>query len=322
MATKQQQKRSISKQGARTHCPALENIKVRSREIPSSPCAASTPHLEVARMTPVATPGIIPPPAERGTGDAFARSPTAPLLMDLARLCAEHNLPDLLARTLDAMKNFPLKDKGTFFEMEFLQCELMVRNLLDKQEVYSKNTVEVRLHAIDRQSEAVMNAVRHGDPNVIQAGCVTLWNLCLPLLQTNLRSQVRKPLTLVAESLENIDSLLILLRCQLHTELAKCEEDVEQIQVAMEHLRKALSLDDGGQYRERLETALHRLDLRAELYKLPERLEDQAAMIIEQARTSSDSGTVLMKRSLLVKAGQALSPDAFMLVLESEREPK
>ncbi|XP_072177207.1 cilia- and flagella-associated protein 46-like [Diadema setosum] len=251
-----------------------------------------------------------------------ARDKKAPLLMDLARLCAEHNLPDLLARTLDAMKNFPLKDKGTFFEMEFLQCELMVRNLLDKQEVYSKNTVEVRLHAIDRLSEAVMNAVRHGDPNVIQAGCVTLWNLCLPLLQTNLRSQVRKPLTLVAESLENIDSLLILLRCQLHTELAKCEEDVEQIQVAMEHLRKALSLDDGGQYRERLETALHRLDLRAELYKLPERLEDQAAMIIEQARTSSDSGTVLMKRSLLVKAGQALSPDAFMLVLESEREPK
>ena len=41
-----------------------------------------------------------------------------------------------------------------------------------------------------------------------------------------------------------------------------------------------------------------------------------------QARTSADSGTVLMKRSLLVKAGQALSPDAFMLVLESEREPK
>ena len=33
-------------------------------------------------------------------------------------------------------------------------------------------------------------------------------------------------------------SLLIQLRCQVHTELAKCEEDLEQIQVAMEHLKK------------------------------------------------------------------------------------
>ena len=29
------------------------------------------------------------------------------------------------------------------FEMEFLECELMVRNLKDKQENYSKNSVEV-----------------------------------------------------------------------------------------------------------------------------------------------------------------------------------
>eukprot|EP00057_Strongylocentrotus_purpuratus_P019580 XP_011674054.1 PREDICTED: cilia- and flagella-associated protein 46-like [Strongylocentrotus purpuratus] len=166
------------------------------------------------------------------------RDKKASLLLDLARLCSEYNLPDLLARTLDAMKNFPLKDKGAFFEMEFLQCDLMVRNLLDKQETYNKNAVEVRLHAVDRVSEAVMNAVRHGDPNIIQAGCVTLWNVCLPLLQLNLRGQLRKPLTLLAESLENIQSLLILLRCQVHTELAKCEEDMEQIQVAMEHLKK------------------------------------------------------------------------------------
>ena len=33
-------------------------------------------------------------------------------------------------------------------------------------------------------------------------------------------------------------SLLIQLRCQVHMELAKCEEDIEQIQVAMEHLKK------------------------------------------------------------------------------------
>ena len=36
----------------------------------------------------------------------------------------------------------------------------------------------------------------------------------------------------------------------------------------------------------------------------------------------SESGTMRMKRSLLVRAGQALAPDAFMLVLESENFDK
>jgi hypothetical protein len=74
-------------------------------------------------------------------------------------------------------------------------------------------------------------------------------------------------------------------------------------------------------YEERLEVALHRLELRAELYQQPERCEDQAGMIIEQAR-KADSGTMRMKRSLLVRAGQALAPDAFLLVLDSESDTK
>ena len=45
---------------------------------------------------------------------------------------------------------------------------------------------------------------------------------------------------------------------------------------------QALSLDDGNVYHERLEVALRRLELRAQLYKQPDRPEDQAAMIIEQ----------------------------------------
>ena len=40
---------------------------------------------------------------------------------------------------------------------------------------------------------------------VLQTGCVTMWNLTLPLLQSNLRHHVRKPLTLAAQALEDID---------------------------------------------------------------------------------------------------------------------
>lgn len=47
-------------------------------------------------------------------------------------------------------------------------------------------------------------------------------------------------------------------------------------------LFQALLLDDGNVYKERLEVALHRLELRSQLYKQPDRPEDMAAMIIEQ----------------------------------------
>jgi hypothetical protein len=80
-------------------------------------------------------------------------------------------------------------------------------------------------------------------------------------------------------------SLLVHLRCVVHMELAKIEEALEQIAPAQEHLRRALELDDAGTYSERLQVALHRLSLRAELYTQPPRAEDQAAMIIEQVRT-------------------------------------
>ncbi|GFO25849.1 cilia- and flagella-associated protein 46-like [Plakobranchus ocellatus] len=243
------------------------------------------------------------------------------LLMELARLCLELNLPDLAASCVEGMKACTVKEQGFYLELEFVQCELMVSSLQDKKETFQKNVIDIRLQAIKRCEEAIMNAVRLGDPNVIQAGCVTQWNLCLPLLQPNLRHHVRRRLSLLAEALENIDSLLVQLRCQVHTELSRCEEDQEQIHVALEHLKKALSLDDGNVYHERLEVSLRRLELRAQLYKQPDRPEDQAAMIIEQAR-KADSGTIRMKRSLLVRAGEALAPDAFLLVLDSENDAK
>jgi len=57
--------------------------------------------------------------------------------------------------------------------------------------------------------EAVLNAVRHGDPKIIQVGCITLWNLGLPLLQKNLRKNLRKPLQVIALALEDIKRLVM-----------------------------------------------------------------------------------------------------------------
>ena len=45
---------------------------------------------------------------------------------------------------------------------------------------------------------------------------------------------------------------------------------------------QAVQFDVDGVYKSRLEVALHRLQLRSQLYTKPDRSEDTAAMIIEQ----------------------------------------
>lgn len=132
-----------------------------------------------------------------------------------------------------------------------------------------------------------------------------------------------------------------LLRCRIHFELAKCEEEIEQLQVAEQHLIKAIRLDDERVYAESLEHNLKRLRLRGELYKTPEKLEDQAAMIIEQcvvglkgkekrlkpaigellkmlSQSSNLKSNEINTHSLLMRAADLLAPNEFTHVLESE----
>ena len=114
-----------------------------------------------------------------------------------------------------------------------------------------------------------------------------------------------------------------LFRCQIHFEIAKCEEEIEQLQIAEQHLIKALQLDDHAIYTEQLNHALTRLRLKAELYKTPEKLEHQVAMILEQSvKTESKKGGKnngeINIRSLLLRAADLLAHNEFGHVLESE----
>ncbi|PKU43211.1 tetratricopeptide repeat protein hypothetical protein [Limosa lapponica baueri] len=133
---------------------------------------------------------------------------------------------------------------------------------------------------------------------------------------------LRKPLMSVADVLEEIDSMLILLRCQVHMEIARIEEDEERIEAAVEHLQKAIHLNNSGQYQEHLRLTFNRLRLHTILYKSPERLEDQAVMMTEQAKRGKRKDNLRKKRSLLVNAGHALAPDSFQTALDSENEAK
>ncbi|XP_027696309.1 cilia- and flagella-associated protein 46 [Vombatus ursinus] len=245
-----------------------------------------------------------------------------PLLLQLARLSLSLKCVEISNACVKDLKAIKQTDPGRMIEVECLEYELEILRIDSKVKAYTRSAVETQLNVIKRLNLALLRASRLKDPNVMQVVCATQWNLCLPLLQHNLRGHLLKPLIQVAEILEKMDSLMTVMRCQVHIEISHIEEDEDRLEVAMEHLQKAMHLDYLGQYREHLKMAYNRLHLRSMLYQVPKRMEDKAIMAIEQAKKAKPKDSVRKKRALLVNVGLALAPDAFQIVLDGENETK
>lgn len=174
----------------------------------------------------------------------------APLLLELARICFQLDCIGVAEKCIAYLnKSCTLTDKIEV-QGNFLKCELKVRKL-NEQEIFTKHNIDARLKAITSLEEHLLSAAKKfsDDESLIQTGCVLMWNLCLPLLQTNLRKAIGSQLATAVQLLDEMDSLLLSLRCQLHFEVAKCEEDKEQLQSAIVHLMRALELDDVGSFK-------------------------------------------------------------------------
>ncbi|CAF3399137.1 unnamed protein product [Rotaria socialis] len=239
------------------------------------------------------------------------------LLIESGRLSLLLRYTDLTKVILDALANIRLKEPEYLLEVRLIQAEYMIKNLGENEQLYSKSSVDTRIRAIELTEETLESLIRTGEFDLVQTGCVNLWNLCLPLLQTNLRGRIRKALTTLVNILERIQSLDWLLRSQAHFELAKIEEDIEQLDSAKNNLLKAKHLDDTSIYASRINLALERLHLRCELYKTPENIDDRVATIIEQAGKATN-GNRNRQRALLTEACLLLAQDAFQVVLDSE----
>uniref|UniRef100_A0A3B5B3J4 Cilia and flagella associated protein 46 n=1 Tax=Stegastes partitus TaxID=144197 RepID=A0A3B5B3J4_9TELE len=170
---------------------------------------------------------------------------------------------------------------------------------------------QARLKEIGKLDQWLQTAVREGDPQAVQAVCATQWNFCLPLLQHSIRKRIKTPLLRVAQALEDMQSMLLEMRCQVHSELAAIEEEEGRLEASLTHLQKAMLLDNGTQ-QERLSSAFRLLQLRRTLYQTPPRTKDKAAMLMQQ----TDS------RPVLVAAGLLLAPDDFQMVLDADDTSK
>lgn len=78
---------------------------------------------------------------------------------------------------------------------------------------------------------------------------------------------------------------MILMRCQVHMEMAYIEQDDDRVEPAIEHMQKAMRLDSLGLYKDKIKITFRRLQLGTMLYQSPDRPEDKATMAIEQVQT-------------------------------------
>ncbi|XP_045926168.1 cilia- and flagella-associated protein 46 isoform X3 [Micropterus dolomieu] len=299
----------------------IQDFKHRLEEInEDEPTKAELAHIfhllvdcaEVSATPVNSSPLQRPTPIEPADRVAF--------LLELALLALQMKHQKVAANCLKELKSVGDASVGQRIIMECVNCEI---NLLKREATmdnYSKASVEARLKEIGKLDQLLQTAVSEGEPQAMQAVCATQWSFCLPLLQHNLRKRIKTPLLSVAQVLEDMQSMLLEMRCQVHSELAVIEEEEGHLEASLSQLQKAMRLDNGTQ-RERLSSAFHLLQLRGTLYQTPSRTEDKAAMLMQQARDMQPQDKT-DRRPILIAVGLLLAPDDFQMVLDADDTSK
>ncbi|XP_047458245.1 cilia- and flagella-associated protein 46 isoform X2 [Mugil cephalus] len=241
-------------------------------------------------------------------------------LLELALLALQVRHQKIAVDCLKELKSSGEASMGQRIIMECVNCEINLLKKGAKMNDYSKATVEARLKEVGRLDQWLQTATKEGGPQAVQAVCATLWSVCLPLLQHNLRKHIRTPLLRMAQALEDMQSVFPEMRCHIHSELAAIEEEEGHLEASLTHLQKAMQLD-GGTQRERLSSALHLLQLRRARYQVPSRNEDKAAKLMQQARDMQPQDKT-ERRPILVTVGLLLAPDDFQTVLDADDTSK
>ncbi|XP_043992577.1 cilia- and flagella-associated protein 46 isoform X2 [Gambusia affinis] len=242
------------------------------------------------------------------------------LLLELALLSLQVKDQEV---AVDCWEQLKLAEKVNIDQRVMMQCVNCEINLLKigaKMNDYSKASVEARLKEIEKLDQWLEAAVKEGRHRAAQALCASQWNLCLPLLQHNLRKSIKMPLLKLALVLEYTQSMSMEMRCEVHSELAVIEEEEGDLKASLSHLEKALLLDS-GKYQERLLSALHLLQLRRTPYHTPACPLDKAAKIMQQVRDIPPHQST-DRRPLLVSVGLLLAPFDFQTVLDADHHTK
>jgi hypothetical protein len=163
-----------------------------------------------------------------GSAPKTKRSATEHLADFAANLASEPLLDKLPTKRLDALRLKQHVEALKVLERALMACERLTENI----EQEAKET-------------GVSDRFDPGAVPLATEGCILVWNIAKPLLQTHLRKHVHRALGLSAQFLATVGSPLQKLRVMLHYELARCEIATDFLAKAAEHFAAARLCDYG-----------------------------------------------------------------------------
>lgn len=241
------------------------------------------------------------------------------LLLELAMLSLQVKQQKVAANCLKELKLAKTVNTCQRIIMKCVKSEINLLKKDTKMNIFTKASVEARMQEIGKLDHWLRSAVTASDRQAVQAVCATQWKVCLPLLQHGLKKHIKATLLRMVHELEDIQSLMLEMRCQIHMELAVIEEEDGFLESSLTHLQKAIQLDNGRQD-ERLSSALHLLQLRKTPYQTLSRNEDKAAMLLQQARDKHNEKKNI--RPILVAVGVLLASEDFQTLLNADNISK
>lgn len=277
---------------------------------------ASTPRLELQVDVQKVRSGLSP--ADEATLTALLENEAikqdARLHSEIGRIALLNNLRGVAEAAAKAIESN--KDAGMAAAVlaDCTRSELNVLGLGEEAQLYTQRMVDTRVDALQRLDKALITASRANDAEVVHEVCSLAWALALPLLQPNLRRQAKRTLQSCVKALEDMRSPLHELRAQLHLEVARCDVADDLYAAAAIQVQKGLALDYSVaedrvvEYKRPYDLHLNllhkKLSMKMSLYAAPERAEDKAMLVIEQAREAKDPS---LKTSLLERAAGMLA---------------
>lgn len=283
----------------------------------SDPKAAPVaPALAIAKDLGDALNALVPAAATPRTAVSSASAADLELVAEIGFVAAQVQAVDAATKVAAIFKESRVAGAAQVFS-EITASILTILALGEEKELYTKKMVEVRLAALAVMERSLSMAVRIEDADLVNDCCVAIWNTVLPLLQPDLRVQCKKVLSSAVLALELFNSLLHELRVLFHFELAKCDQAQDLLAAAAGNTSRSLSLDypssaadiaaSGGYTRswdKEIKPFHYKLGMKMSLFAPPDRLEDKAMLLIEQARAAKDINikSGLIDRALVLMA--------------------
>lgn len=174
------------------------------------------------------------------------------LLVELGEIAINQKLQEIAETCMELIKQVKDADAHTNLLIDYYTVKYMVfdidnikgANKLDERRILAIK-LNKRCDAIKKLCITLQSCRRLNDPALLQRLSILGWNICLPLLQPNLRRHVYQLFSIVNDSLQDIDSLYYLLRSQLHLELAKFEIDNDLLTKAKYNVNEGIKIDYG-----------------------------------------------------------------------------